>query len=74
LVFLDRFIVSPDWEVKFPGILQNRLHRLCSDNFPILLDRGSIQRGSRPLKFENMWLKVEGFVDRVRLWWSSYCF
>jgi hypothetical protein len=21
-----------------------------------------------------MWLKVEGFVDRVRLWWVSYSF
>jgi hypothetical protein len=24
--------------------------------------------------FENMWLKAEGFVDRVRLWWTSYHF
>ena len=21
-----------------------------------------------------MWLKVEGFVDRVQLWWNSYHF
>lgn len=21
-----------------------------------------------------MWLKEDGFVDRVRLWWSSYSF
>jgi hypothetical protein len=25
-------------------------------------------------KFENMWLKYEGFVDRVRFWCSSYHF
>jgi hypothetical protein len=48
--------------------------RLCSDHFPILLDCGGIQWGSRPFKFENMWLKAEGFVDRVRLWWASYHF
>ena len=25
-----------------------------------------------PFRFENMWLKDEGFVDRVRSWWDSY--
>ena len=25
-----------------------------------------------PLKFENMRLKVEGFVDRVQQWWNGY--
>lgn len=24
------------------------------------------------VSFENMWLKVDGFVDRVREWWGSY--
>ena len=28
--------------------------------------RVSFQRGSRPFRFENMWLKDEGFLDRVR--------
>jgi len=71
---LDRFLVSPDWEVKFPSSLQKRLPRLCSDHFPILLDCGGVHWGPRPFKFENMWLKDEGFVDRVRLWWESYSF
>jgi hypothetical protein len=71
---LDRFLVSPDWEVKFPGSLQKRLPRLCSDHFPILLDCGGVHWGPRPFKFENMWLKAEGFMDRVRIWWESYRF
>lgn len=71
---LDRFLVSLDWEVKFPSSLQKRLPRLCSDHFPILLDCGGVHWGPRPFKFENMWLKAEGFVDRVRLWWESYSF
>lgn len=66
---LDRFLISPEWDVKFPGTLQKRLPRLCSDHFPILLDCGGIHWGPRPFRFENMWLKSEGFVDRVRLWW-----
>ena len=33
-----------------------------------------MSRGRSPFKFENMWLKVEGFVDMVCQWWSSYHF
>ena len=25
-----------------------------------------------PFRFENMWLKDEGFVDKVQSWWDSY--
>ena len=35
---LDHFIVSPEWEAKYPDLLQKRLLRLCSNHFPILLD------------------------------------
>jgi hypothetical protein len=28
----------------------------------------------RLFKFENIWLKEAGFMDRVRLWWASYTF
>ena len=30
--------------------------------------------GKIPFKFQNMCLKADVFVDRVRQWWSSYCF
>ena len=31
-------------------------------------------RGRDAFKFKNMWLKVEGFVEKVQQWWTSYCF
>jgi hypothetical protein len=71
---IDRFLVSPEWEVKYPGLSQKQLLRLCLDHFPILLDCDGMIRGKRPFKFENMWLKHNGFVERVRAWWSSYIF
>jgi hypothetical protein len=71
---LDKFLVSPNWEAKYPGLIQKRLPRLCSDHFPILLVCGGILRGKRPFKFENIWLQEDGFVERVRLWWESYSF
>jgi hypothetical protein len=29
-------------------------------------------RGANTFKFENMWLKAEGFVELVKQWWDSY--
>jgi hypothetical protein len=71
---LDRFLVSPEWEFSYPGLVQKKLLRVCSDHAPILLDSGCPQSGKRAFKFENMWLKEEGFVERVRIWWGSFQF
>jgi hypothetical protein len=71
---LDRFLVSPDWEMGYPGLVQRKLLRVCSDHAPIILTRGGLQHGKRSFKFENMWLKEEGFVDKVRDWWGSFSF
>ena len=30
--------------------------------------------GCRSFRFENMWLKAEGFVEKVKSWWKTYCF
>jgi hypothetical protein len=65
---IDRFLISPDWEAGFPVASQKRLPRLYSDHFLILLNCCDISRGSRPFKFENRWLKVDGFVGRVKQW------
>ena len=58
---LDRFLVSPSWLDQFNGVLQRRLPRPVSDHFPLLLEGGELRRGPSPFRFENMWLKVEGF-------------
>ena len=31
-------------------------------------------RGKSPFRFENMWLKTDGFVDRVDSWWNCHSF
>jgi hypothetical protein len=71
---IDHFLVSSDWEARFPVVSQKRLPHLYSDHFLILLDCGDISRGSRPFKFENMWLKADGFVGMVKQWWDSFSF
>ncbi|RVX09333.1 hypothetical protein CK203_015351 [Vitis vinifera] len=32
---------------------------------------GRIRRGPTPFRFENMWLKVDGFIDLLRGWWQG---
>jgi hypothetical protein len=71
---LDRFLVSPEWEFSYPGLMQKKLLRVCSDHVPILLVSGCPQSGKRAFKFENMWLKEEDFVEKVRNWWDSFQF
>jgi endonuclease/exonuclease/phosphatase family metal-dependent hydrolase len=71
---LDRFLVSLDWELSYPGLMQKKLLRVCSDHAPIVLMRGCERIGKSAFKFENMWLKEEGFVDKVKSWWSSFYF
>jgi hypothetical protein len=62
---IDRFLLSPEWEEHFPYVSQSRLPRLLSDHFPLMLDCGVQRERKGYFKFENMWLKSDGFVELV---------
>ncbi|KAJ9685070.1 hypothetical protein PVL29_017197 [Vitis rotundifolia] len=68
---LDRFLVSQSWLDLFKGVVQCRLPRPTSDHFPILLKGGGLSRGPSPFRFENMWLKTDGFKELLRDWWQG---
>ena len=68
---IDWFLISEDWEVHFQGAIQFVLARPVSDHFIILLDGGGMRKGSMPFRFENMWLKEEGFKEVLRKWWKG---
>ncbi|KAG5628622.1 hypothetical protein H5410_000339 [Solanum commersonii] len=43
-------------------------------SYTIALITGCWERNKSYFKFENWWLQSEGFVDRVREWWSSFSY
>ena len=69
---LDRFLISDQWEDNFSAITQSALPRLVSDHSPLVLEAGGFSSGKSPFRFENMWLKIDGFKDLVRSWWNGY--
>ena len=71
---LDRFLVTADWENWFSNMTQSTLPRPVSDHCPVLLDSDGIKSGPSPFRFENMWLKFEGFKDILSDWWQSLHF
>ena len=75
LARLDRFLVTKDWDHHFGGVVQCVVPRPVSDRSPILLEGGgTFARGSIPFRFENMWLKAEGFKELVNSWWQGLSF
>ena len=71
---LDRILVTSDWESQFSNVVQSTLLRPVFDHCLVMLDNEGIQSGSSPFRFENMWLKFEGFKDLLRVWWQSLHF
>ena len=71
---IDRALVSLDWEEHYVNVSQRVIPHVLSNHCPLLLEAGVVRRGRSAFKFENMWLTVEGFVDRVKHWWDGYSF
>ena len=56
------FLFFVEWEGDFQEVHEFILPKITSDHALILLRMGTSHVAKRPFKFENVWLKVEGFV------------
>ncbi|RVW98665.1 hypothetical protein CK203_032249 [Vitis vinifera] len=67
---IDRFLISEDWEAHFRGVFKV----FWLDQYQIILQlflmEGDEERAT-PFRFENMWLKEEGFKEVLRKWWEG---
>ena len=71
---LDKLLSTPATEEHYSKMVRMCLPQLLSDHFSVLLERGSMQWGLRPYRFEYMWLKAKGFTYKGKWWWDSYQF
>ena len=71
---IDRTLALVDWVGHFGNVSQRVLPWVVSDHCPLLVEASGVSKGCSAFKFENMWLKDEGFVERVRQRWNGYCF
>ena len=69
---LDCFLISDQREDHFSTITHSTLACMVSDHNPIVLEAGGFSSGKSPFRFENMWLKIDGFKDLIRSWWNGY--
>ncbi|RVW27006.1 putative ribonuclease H protein [Vitis vinifera] len=75
-IWSDPWCIGGDFNVILPKRKEQSgkdkwLPRPTSDHFPIMLKGGGLRRGPSPFRFENMWLKVDGFKDLLREWWQG---
>lgn len=66
---IDRFLLSKDWEVYFPGVIQHALPRMVSDHFPLKLSSTTVDWGPKPFRFENCWLIHKESLPIMRNYW-----
>lgn len=69
---IDKFFISSEWNDTFNNVKQLALPKVISEHISIQLE--SRYWGTNPsyIKFENMWLSIDGFLHRIMAWWQSY--
>ncbi|XP_078169794.1 uncharacterized protein LOC144564134 [Carex rostrata] len=68
---LDRFLISIDWNNKFPNSKQKSLPNTSSDHCPILFTAQTQFQKTNFFRFENCWLKFKQLDEIVAQQWEA---
>lgn len=71
LVRLDRFLMTEDWKIKCPSILQVRLKRPVSDHTTVMLNFNSGLHYKAPFRLDNYLLMHPDILPNLELWWRN---
>jgi hypothetical protein len=71
LVRLDRVFCNHEWEALFPNFALSVLATGVSDHCPLILNRQDRAARKAAFRFENHWLKLNGFQEVVQAAWSK---
>ncbi|XP_039016625.1 uncharacterized protein LOC120147279 [Hibiscus syriacus] len=64
-VRLDRFLISGDFLISFPNVLQSLLPRSLSDHNPVCLEEKTVDWGPKPFRFFNYLLEEKGKFNGI---------
>lgn len=68
LIRLDQMLASYDQVNQYQNYTLTSLPRISSDHRPIALSMELMKKIKCPLKFENMWMKLKYFKDKLFEW------
>ncbi|KAF1862680.1 hypothetical protein Lal_00013441 [Lupinus albus] len=71
---LDRFLISPDWALNWPSLIQKGLKRVISDHCTVVLYDKYIDWGPKPFRVIDVWFEYKDFVDFVKKSWAKIHF
>ena len=68
---LDRVLMCPAWEEKYPLAILQAFAREISDHTPLFLDTGETHTIRYTFRYENAWFLREGFKELTYKTWSK---
>lgn len=69
---LDRFLLSNEWNAKFPNTKQKTLPNTSSDHCPVMIEAFTDFRKTKTFRFETFWLHMPEFKDMVKEEWQRH--
>ena len=68
---MDRILICPDWEDKYPLTIVSTLERELSNHTPLIIDTGTPNKNPPIFRFENAWFERNGLKEIVEKIWND---